>query len=103
MMIVVRRHVATLTDATTEELREVIDTARLSEAALQEVYKPEGFNMGFNIGRCAGAGIEGHLHLHVLPRWIGDANVVSVVGQTRVIPEALETTFEKLSPYFSKR
>ena len=59
--------------------------------------------MGFNIGECAGAGVAGHLHMHVLPRWVGDSNVVSVVGQTRVIPEELGTTFEKLQPYFSKR
>jgi ATP adenylyltransferase len=103
LMIVARRHIPSLTGATTEELTEIIDSARLSEAALGEVYTPDGFNMGFNIGKCAGAGVDGHLHLHVLPRWVGDANVVSVVGQTRVIPEELETTFDKLAPYFQKR
>jgi ATP adenylyltransferase len=103
LMIVVLRHISSLTEATSEELNEIIDSARVSEEALREVYQPEGFNMGFNLGKCAGAGVDGHLHLHVLPRWIGDANVVSVVGQTRVIPEDLETTFEKLLPYFRKR
>jgi ATP adenylyltransferase len=103
LMVVARRHISGLTEATTEELNEMIDSARLSESALKDVYRPDGFNMGFNLGKCAGAGVDGHLHLHVLPRWVGDANVVSVVGQTRVIPEELETTFGKLSPYFRKR
>jgi len=103
LMVVARRHISSLTEATSDELTEIIELARQSEAALSEIYRPEGFNMGFNIGKCAGAGVEGHLHLHVLPRWVGDANVVSVVGQTRVIPEELETTFGKLAPYFQKR
>jgi ATP adenylyltransferase len=103
LMIVARRHISRLAEASSEELREMIESARLSETALGEVYSPDGFNMGFNIGKCAGAGVDGHLHLHVLPRWVGDANVVSVVGQTRVIPEELETTFDKLVPYFQKR
>lgn len=103
LMVVARRHISSLTEATIDELTEIIELARQSEAALREVYRPEGFNMGFNIGKCAGAGVEGHLHLHVLPRWVGDANVVSVVGQTRVIPEELETTYGKLAPYFQKR
>jgi ATP adenylyltransferase len=103
LLIVVRRHIPTLGEAAPEELEEIILLAQLSEKALREVYKPDGFNMGFNIGKCAGAGVAGHLHLHVLPRWVGDSNVVSVVGQTRVIPEELGTTFEKLQPHFSKR
>ena len=103
LMVVARRHISSLTEATSRELTEIIELARESEAALSEVYQPEGFNMGFNLGKCAGAGVDGHLHLHVLPRWVGDANVVSVVGQTRVIPEELETTFRKLAPYFQKR
>ena len=103
LMIVARRHISSLTEASSDELREIFESARLSEQALGEVYRPDGYNMGFNIGKCAGAGVAGHLHLHVLPRWVGDGNVVSVVGQTRVLPEELETTFEKLAPYFEKR
>lgn len=103
LMIVARRHISSLAEATVEELNEIIESARLSEIALRETYRPDGFNMGFNIGKCAGAGVEAHLHLHVLPRWVGDGNVVSVVGQTRVIPEELETTYDKLVPFFGKR
>jgi ATP adenylyltransferase len=103
LMVVTRRHIASLNEATSAELNEIMESARLSEAALGEIYSPDGFNMGFNIGKCAGAGVDSHLHLHVLPRWVGDGNVVSIVGQTRVIPEELETTYDKLEPYFRKR
>ncbi len=103
LMIVLRRHVANLVDSEPAELEEAIDWARRSEAVLRKVYAPEGFNIGFNVGSCAGAGVAGHLHLHVVPRWTGDANLVSVIGQTRTIPEELETTYEKLLPHLRKR
>jgi len=71
--------------------------SRRAEANLRTAYKAEGFNIGMNIGSCAGAGVAGHIHLHALPRWTGDANFMSTVGETRVLPEDLATSFEKLS------
>jgi ATP adenylyltransferase len=100
LLIVANRHVATLNDASPEELHEIIDLGRISEAALRQEYHPDGFNMGFNLGRSAGAGVEHHLHMHVLPRWLGDSNFVSVVGETRVLPEELSGTCLRLLPYF---
>jgi ATP adenylyltransferase len=101
LLVVAHRHIAQLTDASEEALEEMILLARQCESALQEVYRCDGLNIGFNIGRSAGAGVAGHLHLHVVPRWHGDANFVSVVGQTRVIPEDLETTYDKLTSLLS--
>ncbi len=100
LMVVPHRHVATLTDTSAPELSEIMALARRCEEVLQEVYQPDGFNMGFNVGKSAGAGVAGHLHFHIVPRWEGDANFVSVIGQSRVIPEDLETTYDKLSPHF---
>ena len=102
LMVATRRHLATLEDATSAELTELILLARESEGLLRKVYRPDGFNLGFNIGKSAGAGIAGHLHLHIVPRWEGDANAVSVIGETRVIPEELETTYDKLSAQLDK-
>jgi ATP adenylyltransferase len=79
-----------------------MNLASRAEACLTEVYKPEGFNVGFNIGKCAGAGVDSHLHLHVIPRWMGDSNFVATAGQTRVIPELLETTYSKVRKVFLK-
>ncbi len=96
LMVVPNRHVATLEDAGADTLQEMILLAARAEQLLQRAYRPEGLNIGFNLGKCAGAGIAGHLHLHVLPRWSGDANFMSVIGETRVIPEDLSTTYSKL-------
>jgi len=100
LMIVAGRHIPSPTDADDHELTEMILTARLAQRCLTDVYRPDGFNIGFNVGKSAGAGIAGHLHLHVVPRWHGDANFVSILGETRVLPEDLETTFEKLRTPF---
>jgi ATP adenylyltransferase len=74
----------------------MMELAKRMEAALREVYKPEGINLGMNLGKAAGAGVAGHLHLHVLPRWFGDTNFMTVVGETRVHPEELATTYRRL-------
>ena len=99
LMVVARRHIPTLIEATESELMELIDNARDFEKALEAVYHPDGFNIGFNLGKSAGAGVAGHLHLHVVPRWQGDSNFVSVLGETRIIPEELTTTYHKLRDY----
>jgi ATP adenylyltransferase len=101
LLVVANRHIAFLSEADPEELHEIIQLSRQCENALQREYRPQGFNMGFNLGRAAGAGVEHHLHMHVLPRWTGDSNFVSVVGETRVLPEELPATYKRLLPYFS--
>ncbi len=100
LMIVASRHISSPTDADDTELTEMILTARLAQSCLIDVYRPDGFNIGFNVGKSAGAGIASHLHLHVVPRWHGDANFVSILGETRVLPEDLKTTFGKLKTSF---
>ncbi|HXR98820.1 MAG TPA: HIT domain-containing protein [Terriglobales bacterium] len=80
---------------------EMFELAARSEAILREVYKAQGLNVGLNLGTAAGAGIADHLHMHVVPRWTGDANFMTVVGETRILPEALEDTFHRLRTAFS--
>ena len=96
VMIVPYAHVADLMTADPEALSEMMVLAPRVEKALQTTYRPDGFNMGMNLGRAAGAGVAGHLHMHLLPRWSGDTNFMTVVGETRVEPEDLATTYEKL-------
>jgi ATP adenylyltransferase len=96
VMIVPFAHIADLSGCDSATLTEMMQLAQRVEAALGEVYRPEGYNLGMNLGRCAGAGITGHLHLHVLPRWTGDTNFMTVTAETRVQPEDLAITFEKL-------
>ena len=87
VMVAPRRHVGRLADATAEELAEVMELARRLETVMAEVYRPDGLNVGMNLGRAAGAGVPDHIHLHVVPRWNGDTNYMTVAGGTRVIPE----------------
>jgi ATP adenylyltransferase len=96
VMIVPYEHVADLKDCKPEALAEMMRLAQRVERALAAEYKPEGFNLGMNLGRSAGAGVTGHLHMHVLPRWSGDSNFMTTVAETRVVPEDLDTTYEKL-------
>lgn len=96
LMIVPFEHHANLDELSKEISDEMMDLAKHCQSVLGEVYKPNGFNLGINLGKAAGAGVAGHLHLHILPRWIGDANFMTSVGQTRTIPESLTNTYEKL-------
>jgi ATP adenylyltransferase len=102
VMVAPFRHVASLTDATPDELNEMMALARQMEDALAQEYRPDGINIGMNLGRSAGAGVADHIHLHVLPRWNGDANFMTVVGQTRVLPEEPAQGCARLRPYFSR-
>ena len=101
VMIAPKRHFATLAEATDQELAEMMTLARRLEEVLGDAYRPDGVNLGMNLGRSAGAGVLGHIHLHVVPRWAGDTNFMTVVGETRVQPEDLATTYDKLSRYFT--
>ncbi len=102
LMVVPTRHVATLHASTPEELSELMRLTRHAEMALAEAYKPQGLNIGINLGRPAGAGIVDHLHVHLVPRWNGDTNFMSVVGNTRVLPEELGDTAKRLRPIFER-
>jgi ATP adenylyltransferase len=96
VMVVPYAHVADLSAADPEMLAEMMRLAQKVQVALELNYHPQGYNLGMNLGRAAGAGVAGHLHLHVLPRWSGDANFMTTIAETRVEPEDLETTYEKL-------
>ena len=88
-------------DSTAKEITdEMMDQTKRAQTALREVYKPAGFNIGMNLGAAAGAGIVDHLHIHVLPRWGGDTNFMTTVGETRVLPEDLATTYARLKSHF---
>jgi ATP adenylyltransferase len=103
LMIAPYRHVAVLESLSSEEKGEMIAWASTSERILREAFQAEGFNIGINIGKIAGAGIDGHLHMHVVPRWNGDTNFMPVLGETKVIPEHLEETYAKLVPHYRER
>ncbi len=102
LMVVPNRHLAALETLTPEEQTELMQLARLSEMALNEAYRPQGINVGINLGKAAGAGIENHLHIHLVPRWSGDTNFMTAVGQTRVLPEDLGATVARLRPIFER-
>jgi ATP adenylyltransferase len=101
LMVVPYDHIAGLEAAPEATLNEMMQLARQSEIHLRTLYHPHGFNLGINLGESAGAGIPGHLHMHVLPRWSGDTNFMTTVSETRVLPESLNVTFEKLKKAFS--
>jgi ATP adenylyltransferase len=97
LMAVPLRHVGSLSDLTEDEATELWSAARLGVAALESAYGPEGVNLGANLGEAAGAGIPRHLHLHAVPRWRGDTNFMTTVADTRVLPETLASSWERLN------
>jgi ATP adenylyltransferase len=101
-MVVPHSHAATLGDLDDDTANELLALVRLSLRVLQEAYHPEGFNIGANMGAAAGAGIEDHFHMHIVPRWAGDTNYMTVVGKTRVIPEWMDQVYERLRPLFDQ-
>jgi ATP adenylyltransferase len=100
LMIVPYEHTDSLAGVSQETTAEMMELAKRAQSSLEAEYHPDGFNIGMNLGRSAGAGVADHIHLHVVPRWTGDANFVSIVGETRVLPEDLAVTYEKLKKYF---
>jgi len=102
LMVVPHRHVAQMAGLEDSELSEMAKLTQLSERVLTEAYAPQGINVGMNLGRPAGAGIVDHLHMHLVPRWNGDTNFMTVVGEVRVLPEELPRTAERLRPIFAK-
>jgi ATP adenylyltransferase len=97
VMVAVRRHTGSLADLTSEESVEVTEWLGRVERALTREYRPHGFNIGMNLGRVAGAGVLGHLHWHVVPRWNGDTNFMPVTARTKVLPESLDRTYERIA------
>ncbi len=103
LMITPFAHRAGLADMTEDERRDMLDLGALSETVLREAYAPHGINMGINLGKTAGAGVVGHIHLHVVPRWDGDTNFLTVTAGTRTVPEDLGATRARLAPLFAAR
>jgi ATP adenylyltransferase len=100
VLLAPKRHENRLSSLRGEEYQDLSEAVRRSVDILQRVYRPGGFNLGMNLGRSAGAGVEDHLHWHVVPRWDGDTNFMPVVGETRVIPQHLFDSYDRLSPLF---
>jgi len=103
LMVVPNSHLPDLSHSSPAQLGEMMTLTATCERVLGRVYRIDGLNLGMNLGVSAGAGVRGHLHLHVVPRWAGDTNFMTVVGATRVTPEALEVTYDKLVPHFRRR
>lgn len=100
LMVAPYSHVPDLTSTAVEALQEMTIITQKAEGILRDIYNAPGYNIGMNVGASAGAGVAGHIHMHVLPRWPGDVNFMTAIGETRVLPEDLRTTFEKLAPRF---
>jgi ATP adenylyltransferase len=102
LMIVPYDHIGDLDAAPKETTDELMDLTKLAQTALREAYGPSGYNVGMNLGNAAGAGIADHIHIHIMPRWAGDTNFMTTVSNTRVLPEDLATTYQKLRDKFDK-
>jgi ATP adenylyltransferase len=102
VMVVPYAHLDELQKLPTDAAQEMMALTQKMESVLRKLYVPDGINLGMNIGKAAGAGVAGHIHMHILPRWIADANFVSVIGETRVLPESLDVTWERIRDAFSK-
>lgn len=100
VMIVAKRHIERFGELSVDEGRELASLLARCENAIREAYRPDGLNVGVNIGQGAGAGIAGHLHVHLCPRWIGDTNFMTALAETRVVSEALEESYRRLAPHF---
>ena len=103
VMVMPYAHLDRIAKLPTEAAHELIDLGQETERAIERTYHPHGFNFGLNLGQAAGAGVAGHLHMHGMPRWVGDTNFMTTVAETRVIPEDLETTWKRLRAAFADR
>jgi len=100
LLIIPYEHASELDSASKETTDELMDLTKRAQTVLRAAYQPDGFNLGMNLGRAAGAGVAAHVHLHIMPRWTGDANFMSTIGETRILPEDLPTTYHKLYGQF---
>ena len=100
VMVVPYAHLDELQKLPAEAAQEMMALSQRMEGVLRELYRPDGVNLGMNIGKAAGAGVAGHIHMHVLPRWVADANFISVVGETRILPETLDVSWKRMREAF---
>ena len=99
-MVIPYSHLSDLASADKQTTDEMMDLTKQAQSALTEVYQPNGLNLGMNLGKAAGAGVADHFHMHILPRWVGDVNFMTAIGQTRTLPETLRSTYDKLKDKF---
>lgn len=102
LMIIPFRHISKVENLTAKEKIEIFNLLDMAIGALEKAMKPEGFNVGINLGKAAGAGVDDHIHVHIVPRWTGDTNFMCTVGDVRVIPEDVAKTWELLRPHFKQ-
>jgi ATP adenylyltransferase len=102
LLVAPTRHLSLLEQLKKNEMADLLETVEKSVGILKKVMNPDGFNVGLNLGKVAGAGVEEHLHFHIVPRWFGDTNALTVFADVRVIPEHLQATFNNLKPHFDK-